>query len=120
MNSEKILLNDGNSIPKIGFGVYKIDGQHMAESVRAAYAAGYRLFDTASFYKNEEYLGSALKTLNISRHDIQIATKVWPTEMGCRGVKDALLRSLEKLQTDYVDLYFIHWPVKDRELLRKS
>lgn len=120
MNSEKILLNDGNSIPKIGFGVYKIDGQHMAESIRAAYAVGYRLFDTASFYKNEEYLGSALKTLNIRRQDVQIATKAWTSEMGRQGVKDALHRSLEKLRTDYVDLYFIHWPVKDQELLRES
>jgi diketogulonate reductase-like aldo/keto reductase len=120
MDSGKIQLNDGNRIPKIGFGLYLIDEEHMLETVRTAYQTGYRLFDTASYYKNEEYFGSALKNLQINRADIQVATKAWPSELGYQGVKEALSRSLKKLQTDYVDYYFIHWPLKDEIKLSET
>ena len=120
MNHEKIQLNDGNNIPKIGFGLYLIDENQMLETIRCAYRVGYRLFDTASFYKNEEYFGNALKVLDIPRKDIQIATKAWPSELGYQGVKEALHRSLKRLQTDYVDFYFIHWPLKDKKILSET
>lgn len=120
MNKNKIHLNDGNSLPQIGFGIYLIDDQHMTQTIKTAFEAGYRLFDTASFYKNENSLGSAIKQLGIPRHEIQIATKAWPNEMGYQGIKDALHTSLDKLQTDYVDFYFIHWPIKDKKKLSET
>lgn len=120
MSEETILLNDGNRIPKIGFGVYLIDEAHMDESIRAAYHTGYRLFDTASFYKNEELLGNTIKRLGIRRDEIRIATKAWPTELGYRGVKEALHRSLKRLRTDYADLFYIHWPLRDERQLSET
>ena len=120
MDDHVILLNDGNSLPKIGFGVYLIQEQQMLEAVRAAYRTGYRLFDTASFYENEEFLGQAIRQLGIPRDEIQIATKAWTTELGYEEVKEALRRSLARLQTDYVDVYLIHWPLRDEKKLSET
>lgn len=120
MKKDDILLKDGNHIPRIGFGVYLIDDRQMAPSIETAYKIGYRLFDTASFYKNEEALGRAIRRLAIPRQEIQIATKAWTNEMGYAGVKEALRRSLARLQTDYVDFYFLHWPIKDTKKLSET
>ncbi len=119
-NLERLHLNDGNSVPKIGFGIYKIKESEMEEAIGTAYRTGYRLFDTASFYENEAFLGNAIRKSGIKREDIQIATKAWPTEMGYDEIKNALKRSLQKLQTDYVDIYFIHWPVRDAEKMSET
>lgn len=120
MNTDRILLNDGNFLPRIGFGVYLIDERQMKDVIRTAYGTGYRLFDTASYYQNEEYLGRAVRQLGIPRNSIQIATKAWPTEMGYSGIKNALHKSLDRLQTDYVDFYFIHWPLRDEKKLSET
>lgn len=120
MNHDKFIVNDGNSLPKIGFGVYKINESEMEEAIRNAFHTGYRLFDTASFYENEEFLGKAIKKLGLHREEIQVATKAWPTELGYQGVKDALKRSLKRLNMEYVDLYFIHWPIKDAVKLAET
>lgn len=120
MNHDKFIVNDGNSLPKIGFGVYKINESEMEEAIQNAFHTGYRLFDTASFYENEEYLGKAIKKLGLPREEIQVATKAWPTELGYHGVKDALKRSLKRLNMEYVDLYFIHWPIKDAVKLAET
>lgn len=106
-----MILNNGMNIPEIGFGTYKLKEGNNAEVFRMAVDAGYRYFDTASFYENEEVLGNVLKESGIPREELFIASKVWKTEMGYEETKAAFERSLKKLQLDYLDLYLIHWPI---------
>ncbi|GMS78569.1 hypothetical protein PENTCL1PPCAC_744, partial [Pristionchus entomophagus] len=109
-------FSDGNDIPKIGLGVSRIiDQEKMTNAVRAALSAGYRLFDTARIYKNEDMLGLALKTalaeLGLKREDIFITTKVLPVnEVPADFMELCIKESLEKLQTDYLDLVLVHYP----------
>ncbi|GMT02792.1 hypothetical protein PENTCL1PPCAC_24966 [Pristionchus entomophagus] len=112
-------FNDGNDIPKIGLGISRIvDQEKLTAAVRAALSAGYRLFDTARIYKNEDMLGVALRTamaeLGLKREDIFITTKV-PTvnEDPAGGTEQSVRESLERLQTDYLDLVLVHYP-RDR------
>lgn len=107
-----LLLNDGNQMPMAGLGVYKTAGDsEMQQALEAAISAGCRLIDTASVYKNEENVGHAAAACGISRERLFITTKVWNTAQRIGDIEGALERSLERLGTDYVDLYLIHWPV---------
>lgn len=108
--NEFFTLNDGSRIPKIGFGTYNEEFKDNKESVLQAIECGYRFFDTASLYETERSLGNALKESGIERSEVIIETKLWIDEMGEENVKAALERSLNRLQTDYVDIYMIHWP----------
>lgn len=112
---EHYILNNGVEIPAIAFGTYKATDGKSADVIRAAIEAGYRYFDTASFYGTETYLAQAVRESGISRDEIFIASKLWKTEMGYENVKYAFERSLDKLNTDYLDLYLIHWPLPDPE-----
>ena len=103
-------LNDGFRLPKIGFGTYNEAFSDNKASILTAIECGYRFFDTASLYETERCLGSALKESGIDRSDVIIETKLWIDEMGAAGVNAAIERSLNRLQTDYVDIYMIHWP----------
>ncbi|MGO5158958.1 MULTISPECIES: aldo/keto reductase [unclassified Bilifractor] len=118
-------LNDGNSIPLLGLGVYKTtDEKDMHTAVDAAYRCGYRLFDTASVYGNEELLGNAIRDLDIPREKIFLTSKVWNNAQRLGDVSGAFQRTLDRLGTAYIDLYLIHWPVPGctrqtwRELIR--
>lgn len=114
MSSEipAFLLNDERPMPKAGFGVYKITGdEEAARALETALEAGYRLIDTASVYKNEESIGKAIRSSNISREELFITSKVWNTAQRMGDIEGAFNRSLERLKLDYVDLYLIHWPV---------
>lgn len=113
--TEHYILNNGVEIPAIAFGTYKAADGKSADVIRAAIEAGYRYFDTASFYGTETYLAQAVRESEISRDKIFIASKLWKTEMGYENVKYAFERSLDKLNTDYLDLYLIHWPLPDPE-----
>lgn len=113
--TEHYILNNGVEIPAIAFGTYKAADGKSADVIRAAIEAGYRYFDTASFYGTETYLAQAVRESEISRDEIFIASKLWKTEMGYENVKYAFERSLDKLNTDYLDLYLIHWPLPDPE-----
>ncbi len=105
-------LNDGNSIPSLGLGVYKTtDEKEMHTAVDAAYRCGCRLFDTASVYGNEELLGNAIRDLDIPREELFLTSKVWNNAQRLGDVSGAFRRTLDRLGTDYVDLYLIHWPV---------
>lgn len=117
---KKIKLLDGNQIPPIAFGLYHVKQIDMLATIRCAYKAGYRLFDTASKYENEEFFGDALQNLKICRQDIQIASKAWTDEMGYQQVKKALLRSLKRLKMDYLDFYFIHWPIRNFQKMSET
>lgn len=109
---EKFTLSNGVEIPAVGYGTYltseKDDG-----TVAAALAAGYRHFDTASFYGTEQALGDALKAAGVPREELFLTSKLWKDEMGYENALAAFERSLQKLGTDYLDLYLIHWPRPD-------
>ncbi|MFT4203230.1 MAG: aldo/keto reductase [Chitinophagaceae bacterium] len=108
----KVILNNGTQMPYLGLGVYKTkDGREVVQAVHDALDIGYRHIDTAAFYKNEEGVGDAIKTFGIPRSEIFITTKVWIDDMGTEKTLNAFETSLNKLQTDYIDLYLIHWPV---------
>ena len=107
-----LLLNDGNRMPMAGLGVYKTSGDfEMQQALNAALDAGCRLIDTASVYKNEENVGHAVASCGIPREELFITTKVWNTAQRIGDIEGALERSLERLGSDYADLYLIHWPV---------
>ena len=110
-----IQLSNKNDIPKIGFGVYKITREDCCRCVIDAIHAGYRLFDTAEAYHNEEYVGEAIrhciKERIVKREDIFVITKLSPhNKIGYKETKEAIIGSLERLGLDYIDLYLIHWP----------
>ena len=110
----KITLNNGMEIPCIGFGTYQIRKKNELEnSVKEAYKAGYRLFDTAVMYGNEKYIGDALKKYKIPRNDIFLTTKILPADMTYQKTKKSIEASLKKLGCDYIDMVLIHWPEVD-------
>jgi len=96
----------------LGFGCYfpGTDPGAVTEILLQALDAGYRYFDTASYYFTEAQLGEALRQVKIAREDVFIATKLWMSERGYSAANAALERSLERLGLDYVDAYLIHWP----------
>jgi diketogulonate reductase-like aldo/keto reductase len=108
-----ITLNDGHAIPRLGLGVWQIRrGRACEAAVLAALEAGYRHIDTAAMYGNEESVGAAVRTSGIPREKIFITTKLWNSDHG--NPARALDTSLGKLKCDYVDLYLIHYPVRQR------
>ncbi len=108
--NEFYTLNDGFKIPKIGFGTYNEEFADNKAVILQAIECGYRFFDTASLYETERSLGNALKESGIARKDVIIETKLWIDEMGADNVQKAFDKSLNRLQTDYIDIYMMHWP----------
>ena len=105
-----VLMNDGNEIPLLGFGVWESkDGPECINAVDMALQCGYRHIDTAPAYENEASVGTAIRDSGIPRADIFVTTK-YARHSGPCIVKEDLQNSLEKLKTDYLDLYLIHWP----------
>ena len=103
-------LNDGRSIPQLGFGVFQVPPEETAETVNRALEIGYRHIDTAAAYGNESEVGQAIKGSGLDRQDVFVTTKLWNDDQGRENAIRALDRSLERLGFDYVDLYLIHWP----------
>lgn len=110
-------LNNQLQMPAIGLGVLfaQNDGE-VEQAVISALQAGYRKIDTASAYQNEEGVGRGIKASGIAREDIFLTSKVWNNEQGYDQTLKAFERSLQRLQTDYLDMYLIHWPVKSTYL----
>jgi diketogulonate reductase-like aldo/keto reductase len=107
------LLNNGLKMPWLGFGTWQIDdGQEVEHSVRSALGIGYRSIDTAAIYGNERGVGKAIRESGIPREDVFLTTKVWNDAQRAGRTLAAFEESLERLQTEYVDLYLIHWPVE--------
>lgn len=106
-------LNNGIQMPAVGFGTYKAADGKSADIIKKAIESGYRYFDTASFYGTETYLAEAIRQSGLPRKDFFIASKLWKTEMGYENARDAFRRTLENLETDYLDLYLIHWPLPE-------
>lgn len=106
----EFVLNDGNKIPLIGFGTYKLLDQQGTQSVSDALKTGYRLLDTAAVYKNEEAVGKGILESGIDREEICVTTKLWRENLGYNQAKIAFQESLDKLQLEFIDMYLIHWP----------
>ncbi|HDW0901238.1 TPA: aldo/keto reductase [Staphylococcus aureus] len=110
MLNEIQILNNGYPMPSVGLGVYKISDEDMTKVVNAAIDAGYRAFDTAYFYDNEASLGRALKDNGVDREGLFITTKLWNDYQGYEKTFEYFNKSIENLQTNYLDLFLIHWP----------
>ena len=106
---KNITFNDGNSIPQLGYGVWQIEDNGAADAVSTALETGYRHIDTASIYGNEVGVGRGIAASSVPREDIFLTTKLWNSDQGFEKAIAALDASLERLGTDYVDLYLIHW-----------
>lgn len=107
-------LNDGTKVPAIGFGTFKITEEaDMERSIGSAIEAGYRYFDTAKYYENEDLVGKYLKGSGLKREEIQVATKVWPADFDQDACKRSIDNSLKKLDLDYIDVLLLHWYGED-------
>lgn len=113
-NMEYVLLNNGVSMPMLGFGTFQIpNGAPCREAVAAALAAGYRHIDTASSYQNEEAVGQAIRQSGVARSELFITSKAYIHEMGYDKTKAAFDRQLRLLGLEYLDLYLVHMPFGD-------
>ncbi|TJZ54373.1 aldo/keto reductase [Streptomyces piniterrae] len=110
-----ITLNNGISMPQLGFGVWQVPDDEATTAVGHALNAGYRSIDTAAIYGNEEGTGKAIAASGIPREELFVTTKVWNTDQGHDAALRAFDESLAKLGLDYVDLYLIHWPVPAKD-----
>ena len=109
-----ITLNDENTIPVVGLGVAELSDSETERAVSAALQAGYRLIDTAAAYGNEAAVGRAIAASGVPRAEVFLTTKLATPDLGFQSSQDALKASLERLGTDYVDLYLIHWPAGEQ------
>ncbi|GAA3639641.1 aldo/keto reductase [Lactobacillus hamsteri] len=103
-------LNDGNRIPALGFGTYKLNGSQGVAAIRAALTNGYRLLDSAVNYENEGAVGHAVKQSSISRDNIFITSKLPGRHHSYQEAINQIQESLYSADLDYFDLYLIHWP----------
>lgn len=108
-----VKLNNGVKMPILGFGVYQVSDEETTKAVAEAIEVGYRMFDTAQSYHNEAGVGRAIKNSGINRKEFFLVTKIWIANSGDEKAYQSIIESLEKLQTDYVDLLLIHQPFGD-------
>lgn len=106
-------LNNGIQMPMVGFGVFQISEGACVQAVVDAIDVGYRLIDTAQAYYNEEAVGQGIARSGIDREELFITTKVWVTEYFYEKTRASVMKSMQKLQTDYLDLVLIHQPLSD-------
>lgn len=106
-------LNNGIEIPALGLGTYlSKPGEQTYDAVLFALQHGYRHIDTAAFYKNETNVGKALRDSGLTREEVFITTKLWNDDQGYDKALAAFEKSLKNLDSDYIDLYLVHWPLK--------
>lgn len=104
----------GQKMPALGFGTYQLYGDQCADSVEYAIECGYTHIDTAQIYENEEFVGEAIKKSGKAREDLFLTTKVWRNNFAADDVERSVDDSLQKLQTEYVDLLLVHWPFPEK------
>ncbi len=108
-------LNDGTTIPQLGFGVFQVPQEQTYQVVTTALQAGYRHIDTAKAYRNEAGVGRAIANSGIPREQLYVTTKLWNGDQGYESTLRAFDTSLAQLDLDYLDLYLIHWPVPAKD-----
>lgn len=108
-----VTLSNGVKMPQLGYGVYQVTKNECKRCVADALNVGYRLIDTAQSYFNEEEVGEAISESGIPREDIFLTSKVWIGNYGYEKCKKSLTESMEKLQTEYIDLMLLHQPFSD-------
>jgi 2,5-diketo-D-gluconate reductase A len=113
-------MNDGRSIPVIGFGVWQVPDDVVVDATVKALEVGYRHIDTAYLYHNERGVGEALRRSELDRDDVFVTTKVWNTDHGYDQTLRAFDKSTGLLGIDEVDLYLIHWPTPARDVYLES
>lgn len=125
-NTPTLKLNNGVEMPQVGLGTFLIPKEKLSETIGEAYRLGYRQFDTAWRYHNEREIAEALRENGINREDIFITTKVNADALyrygywygkhrfinirNFKSIREAILESFDNLQTDYIDLFLVHWP----------
>ena len=115
-----VQMNDGRSIPVIGFGVWQVPDDVVIDATVKALEVGYRHIDTACVYENERGVGEALRRSGLDRDEVFITTKVWNTDQGYDNTLRAFDTSVGLLGIDEVDLYLVHWPTPARDLYLDS
>jgi 2,5-diketo-D-gluconate reductase B len=110
------LQTQGLSLPRLGLGTFRMQGDACRVAVESALALGYRHIDTAEMYANEEAIGAAIHSSRVVRKDLHVTTKVWNENLAPDAIRRALDASLKKLRLDQVDLYLVHWPAKNMNL----
>src|SRR5690606_12576133 len=115
MSIPALELNDGHSIPQLGYGVFKVPPAETERAVSEALELGYRHIDTAAIYGNEEGVGAAIAASGIARDELFVTTKLWNDRHDGDEPDAAIAESLEKLGLDRVDLYLVHWPTPAKD-----
>src|SRR6201991_494235 len=110
------LHTQGISLPRLGLGTYRMQGDVCRAAVESALGLGYRHIDTAEMYGNEEAIGAALVESKVARNDLHVTTKVWHENLAPDAIRKAFDASLKKLRLDHVDLYLVHWPSRSMKL----
>ena len=117
---DSVRLNNGILMPKLGFGLFKVEPNETKMAISIAIEAGYRSFDTAAAYENEAETGRAVKRSGIPRKEYFITTKLFNADHGYDKAMKAFDKSLRLLDMEYVDLYLIHWPGPDEKKRLKT
>jgi 2,5-diketo-D-gluconate reductase B len=110
------LKAQGITLPRLGLGTFRMQGDVCRAAVESALGLGYRHIDTAEMYGNEDAIGPAIAASGIARKDLHITTKVWNENLAPDAIRKAFDTSLHKLRLDHVDLYLVHWPSKNMNL----
>lgn len=112
----RLSLADGKQIPQLGLGIYKTPSAEVPRVVRAAVELGYRHFDTATLYENEDGLGRGVASAGVTRDELYLTSKVLNADHGYESTLAACVRSIALMKCDYLDLYLIHWPAPRQDL----
>jgi len=110
------LQTQGISMPRLGLGTFRLQGDACRAAVESALSLGYRHIDTAEMYGNEEAIGAAIAASGVARSDLHVTTKVWNENLAPDAIRGAMDTSLSKLRLDHVDLYLVHWPARQMNL----
>ena len=113
----KTITTHGLTMPVLGLGTWRMKGAECTDAVQRALGLGFRHIDTAEMYGNEEAVGEALEHGGVPRGEIHVTTKVWWEHLAPDAMQRAIEASLKKLRTPYVDLYLIHWPAPQMDLV---
>jgi 2,5-diketo-D-gluconate reductase B len=110
------LQTQGISLPRLGLGTFRMQGDVCRAAVESALGLGYRHIDTAEMYGNEDAIGAAIASAGVARKELHVTTKVWNENLAPDAIRKAFDASLKKLRLDHVDLYLVHWPAKKMNL----